>query len=171
MLPKEEPIIPEFLFNEKITLFVKIPFCEKNEKSIPNFIKTFDSFTNFKYKLNIIWITKKLRSLFPLKDRVSHSSKGVYLGTCSCGLKYIGETVRNFSTRWKEHEDLTKDSEVARHLKYNSEHNITWSILMKGLANTKLRKIFEAFFIAKTRPALNAQVQHYYLSLFRNGIT
>ena len=73
--------------------------------------------------------------------------------------------------RWEEHEDLTKDSEVARHVKYNRGHKIEWTILVKGLKNTKIRKIFEAFYIAKFRPSLNGQVQHQNLTLFRNGIT
>lgn len=37
--------------------------------------------------------------------------------------------------------------------------------------NTHSRITFEAFFIAKTRPAFNAHVQHYYISLFQNGFT
>ena len=31
--PEEEMIIPHFLFNEKITIFIKIPFCEKKRKN------------------------------------------------------------------------------------------------------------------------------------------
>ena len=79
--------------------------------------------------------------------------------------------MRNYSFRWDEHKDLTKDSEVARHLKYNIGHKIEWKILVKGLKNTKLRKIFEAFYIAKFKPSLNGQVKHQNLVLFRNGIT
>lgn len=32
--PKDEPIVPKFLFNKKLAIFVKIPFCDKNEKYI-----------------------------------------------------------------------------------------------------------------------------------------
>ena len=109
--------------------------------------------------------------MFPLKDRVLHSSKGVYQGVCSCGRKYIGETLRNYPIRWAEHEDPRKDSEVARHLRVNEDHKIEWSILVKGLQNTKIRKIYEAFFITKFRPSLNGQIEHQNLMLFRNGIT
>ena len=130
-----------------------------------------EKFTRYKFKINIVWITRNIKSLFPLKDRVHHSSKGVYQGVCSCGRKYIGETLRNYTIRWEEHEDLTKDSEVARHVKFNLGHKMEWTVLVKGLKNTKIRKIFEAFYIAKFRPSLNGQVKHQNLTLFRNGIT
>ena len=169
--PDDDMIIPEFLFNEKTDIYVRIPFCEKNEKSMPKFLETLEKFTRYKFKINIVWITRNIKSLFPLKDRVHHSSKGVYQGVCSCGRKYIGETLRNYSIRWEEHEDLTKDSEVARHVKYNLGHKMEWTVLVKGLKNTKIRKIFEAFYIAKFRPSLNGQVKHQNLTLFRNGIT
>ena len=53
----------------------------------------------------------------------------------------------------------------------NLGHKMEWTVLVKGLKNTKIRKIFEAFYIAKFRPSLNGQVKHQNLTLFRNGIT
>ena len=61
--PEDEMIIPTFLFNEKISVFVKIPFCDKNEKQISKFIDKFDRFTGYKFKVNIVWITRNIRSL------------------------------------------------------------------------------------------------------------
>ena len=54
------------------------------------FVKKLDEYTGSKYVFKIIWNTRNIRSLFPLKDRVDHRSCVIYQGTCSCGEDYIG---------------------------------------------------------------------------------
>ena len=83
--------------------------------------------------------------MFHLKDNNIHPSHVVYHGTCAdCSASYIGESCRNFETRKQEHEDATKQSEPARHLR-------------------------ESMFIAKFQPCLNKQVHSYTLNLFPKG--
>ena len=47
-----------------------------------------------KYSFVKIWKTRGIRSLFNLKDKVSHVSSVVYEGKCNCSENYIGETGR-----------------------------------------------------------------------------
>ena len=51
--------------------------------------------TNDKVKVIIIWSTRKMQSLFNNNDEVKHHSCVIYRGVCSCGIDYIGETIRN----------------------------------------------------------------------------
>ena len=44
--------------------------------------------------------TRKIRSLFPLKDKNDYKSCVIYKGdSSSCGSRYIGETKRNVEIR------------------------------------------------------------------------
>ena len=48
------------------------------------------------------WIAKKVKSLFPLKDKNIYPYGKIYQGDCVCKNDYIGETERNLITRWGE---------------------------------------------------------------------
>ena len=61
-------------------------------------------YKNGKVKFNIIWATRKIKSLFEIKDNVKHFSCVICQGICSYGHHYIGETIRNVVTRIDEHE-------------------------------------------------------------------
>ena len=81
---EESFIIPPNLFDEdKPFLLIDIPFCEKNESKSKDFIKKFHHFTNGKYRISIKWITKKVKSLFPLKDKNIYPACKIYHGLCS----------------------------------------------------------------------------------------
>ena len=73
-------------------------------------------YTNGKVKFNIIWSTRKIKSLFKIKDNVKHLSCVVYQGICSCGTNCIGETIRNVVLRIDEHEQPNGKSEPSKHL-------------------------------------------------------
>ena len=90
---------------------------------------------------------------------------------CFCGKKYVGETIRNSVTRWKEHEDVKGDSEPAKHLYEDPDHSFVWKILSNAPKRKKDRKYLEANLISIKKPVLNNQVKSKTLSLFRNGIT
>ena len=81
-------------------------------------------FTNEKGKFNVVWNTRKVQSLFALKDKVDHYNCAIYRGDCSGDQNYTGETVRNAKIRWREHEDKN-ESEPAKHLKENPIHKFT----------------------------------------------
>ena len=101
------------------------------------------------------WLRKKVKSLFPLKDRNLHPSCKIYKGICSCGETYIGETIRNVEERWSEHNSVDNKSEPAKHLADNKEHSFLRSILLDDSKDGRTRKNLEAFFIAKLKPSLN----------------
>ena len=123
-------------------------------------IDTLEQYTNHKFKFIVIWETKNIRLLFPLKDRVIHKSCVIYHGICTCGITYTGETDRLGTTRWKEQDNLVPSSEHFKHLaSYPDPHS------------TIKRKILEACYIAKYNPKLNEQVSSSILVLFRHGVT
>ena len=130
-------------------------------------------FTNQKFDFAVKWLTKKIRQLFSTKDKNPHPSCKIYEGVCSCSINYIGETKRNVETRWKEHNNPSKNSEPAKHLlvQENSDHFFTWKVLLSAPKNTRLRKYLEASIIAIKRPKLNEQIEAHKLVLFRNGVT
>ena len=64
----DDYIIPPFLFKEeKPFILLKLPFCEQNEQKSKDFIKKFHKFTKDSWK-TISWKTRKIRSLFNIKD-------------------------------------------------------------------------------------------------------
>ena len=69
-----------------------------------------------------------------------------------CEQTYIGETRRNVELRWEEHENTSKDSEPAKHLKENLSHKFSWKILFAAPENKGVRKILQASEIALKRP-------------------
>ena len=123
-LDKDESfIIPPNIFEEKKPfLLLEIPYCEQNVIASKLFIKKFHQFNDEKYGIAVKWLKKKVKSLFPLKDRNLHPSCKIYKGICSCGETYIGETIRNVEERWSEHNSADNKSEPAKHLADNEEH-------------------------------------------------
>ena len=143
-------------------------------KLAKNFLQKLDEYTNNRYNFKIIWITRNIRSLFPLKDRVEHMSCVIYQGTCSCGESYIGETVRITDIRWKEHTNpapSAKLTDPAKHVLANPTHSFRWTVLTHAPQHSSKRLILEAYFIAKKRPKINIQTNPQLLLLFRNGVT
>ena len=54
----------------------------------------------------MLWQTRQIKILFNNKDKKTNRSKVVYKGDCTCGVDYIGETVRNLAVRIAEHSNL-----------------------------------------------------------------
>ena len=151
---------------------INLPFCQENEKIATKFINRLDYFTGDTYKFFINWSTRKIRSLFPLKDKTEHRTCIIYQGTCECNENYIGETERNDIVRFNEHEDIRRSSEPARHLSNNvglEGHVFTWRILRNAPLKRVVREIVEAFYIRTLNPSLNIDAKS--LILFRNGVT
>ena len=77
----EEFIIPPNMFAEKKPfLLLEIPYFEQNEIASKWFIKKLHQFTGDKYDIAVKWLTKKVKSYFPLKDRNLHPSFKIYKG-------------------------------------------------------------------------------------------
>ena len=96
---KDGVLILQWLFDERTECLISLPFAPANEKFVWSFMNKLEIFTNYKVKFNIVWNTRKIKSLFNYKDKVSHYSCIIYRGICSCGADYIGETVRNARLR------------------------------------------------------------------------
>ena len=167
---KEEKLIPDYLFEERAKVYIKLPYCKKNEQLSKTFIAKLEKLTNFKFIFIISWQTRKIKSLFHLKDNNAHKSHVIYEGVCSCSTSYVGETGRNFKERIAEHENPAHNSEPAKHLRRNPTHVFNWSVLYTEHHIFK-RKIAEALTILNKRPSLNKQVQCYVAQLFPLGIT
>ena len=140
-----------------------------NENTVKRFLDKLQSFVHHKFDIAVKWFTKKIRSLFRLKDKKSACK--IYEGICSCSANYIGETKRNVETRWNKHENLNKDAEPAKHLRKFPYHKFYWKTLLKAPTNAKLRKILESSMTALKQPSLNEQLDFDQFILFRNGVT
>ena len=129
-------------------------------------------YTNNKVKFNIIWSTRKIKSLlFKIKDNVKHLSCVAYHGICSCGNNYIGETIRDVVTRIDEHKQPNGKSEPSKHLKNNPGHQFNWKILSRAHSYRLKRKVLEDYFIKQLNPSVNDQLDSEILTLFRHGVT
>ena len=165
---EEQLIIPEWLFDQRKKVLFKLPYCPSNERDVKRFIDKIKSFTNGKLQFIVLWFTRNIKSLFLVKDQVKHSSSVIYEGKCSCGRCYIGETIRKSDICWSEHESTTGKSEPVKHLAHNKSHMFTWKVLASAPLRFCKRKILEAFFIKRLKPALNDQIEHHALSLFQH---
>ena len=122
------------------------------------------------FDIAISWERRKIQTLFRLKDIKLYLACRIYYGDGECGEDYIGETKRNTITKWSEHDNPTKDSELARHLNKYANHVFTWKILCHTSKETDIRKNLEAIFIALLKPSLNEQKNFECLILSRNGM-
>ena len=118
------------MFEEpKPRIAVEFPFCQLNEKRVSTYRKKIDCFTNDSYDLNVVWKTKNIISFFPLKDENLHPSCKIYYGVCSYGKNYVGDTKRNISVRYGEHNKLFKKSKPVSHPEKNIHYYFIWRIL------------------------------------------
>ena len=152
-------------------LLLKIPYCEQNEIASKRFINKFHQFTVDKYDIAVKWLTKKVISIFPLRDYNLHPPCKIYEVVSTCGENYIDETIRNVEECWSEHNSADTKSEPAKHLGDNEEDPFLWSILLTAPKDGRTRKNLEAFFIAKLKPSLNRKENSNMITVFRNGVT
>ena len=124
------------------------------------------------FKFKTLWSTRQIISLFNLNDKVQHVANIVYLGTClNFQANYVGETCRNFEVRQSEHEDPSYNSEPARHVALNKDHEFEWKT-PDCMTHWKTRQFKEATHIANIKPSLNNQILKYFeLCLFPQEIT
>ena len=150
---------------------IRLPFAPVKEKFVKSFINNLKIFTNCKAKFNIALDTQKFKSLFNNKGKESHYSCVIYRGRRSCGADYI-EAVRNARLRWNEHENGTdKNSECAKHINKNDNHEFKWSSLSLVPKFSFKRKILQDYFIKTLNPILNNQLNSDILTLLRNCVS
>ena len=86
---KDNLIIPKWLLDEKKAFTIYVPFSPSNEGFVKTLISKLNYFTNEKCKFNVVWNTRKVQSLLPLKGKVNYYSRVIYRGDCSCDQNYI----------------------------------------------------------------------------------
>ena len=173
-IQEKDPIIPTSLYEERKEVSFQIPFWKRNENEIYRISDKVEAFTNYKVKFRYFWKTRKVRSLFVLKDPVVHRANFICKGCnviCSYSEFYVGETKRNTEVRWREHCSTKKMSEVGAHLLMSPGHTVNWEILTNPHKQVSKRKILEAFYIRTLQATLNNQLNTKLKLLFRNGIT
>ena len=84
---------------------------------------------------------------------------------------YVSKIIRHFKIRWDEHNDVSKNSEPAKHLARNIELKFSWYVLTRAPENTIKSRILEASFIKLIVLSLNELLDNDVLMLFRNGVT
>ena len=125
-----DSIIPPSFFDGKTpVILIEIPYCDKNEVASEQFIKKFNKFTNDKYDIRIKRLTRKMKTLFKLKDPCIHPASKIYKGVFICGEIYIREINHNVETRWKEHNTSLDKSNPSKHISSHQNHIFTWSII------------------------------------------
>ena len=67
---KDEVLIPQWLCNDRRESLIRLPFAPANEKFVKSFINKLGIFT-YKVKFNIVWNTRKIKSLFNNKHKLS----------------------------------------------------------------------------------------------------
>ena len=167
----DELLIPPWLFDQRKHVTMRLPFSSKNEKYCAYFINKLFSFTNGKVKFKVVWNTHKIQMLFSLKEEVYYLSYVIYKGICSCGEMRVGEIIRSCKILCDEHNDVNKNSEPAKHLARNIEHEFSWYIIARAPVNTLKRRILEAYFIKLIVLYLKEQLHNDVLMLFRKGVT
>ena len=96
---KDNLIRPQWLLGERKAFTIHLPFSPSNESFVKTFISKLNYFINEKCKFNAAWNTRKIQSLFPLKDKVDHYSCVIYRGDCSCDQIYGRQTIYNAKIR------------------------------------------------------------------------
>ena len=92
-----------------------------------------------------------------MKDKNGYKSCVIYIGECSCGSHYIGETKRNEEVRWNEHSNPTKSSEPSKNHGSNINHYFTCVVILNAPKKAKTRKNLDASYNALWKPDLNEQ--------------
>ena len=134
--------MPDQLFEKRKIFTVRLPYLTANKKFSKLLNNKIEDYTNGKVKLVIIWNTHKIQSLFNHKDETQHHSCVAYRGVCLCGTDYIGEFIRNFKIRWKEHSPgKDKNSYCVKHL---NDNFISVIMSFDGLFFPCIEKLFKA---------------------------
>ena len=91
---------------DKKAIYWQLPYKKTLEKEGTQICRWINNCLT-KSKISIAYSTKKTASFFPNKDKISSDlhSHLVYEYNCGrCPKRYIGESVRHFTTRKEEHD-------------------------------------------------------------------
>ena len=139
---------------EQFKVYIELPYIGDTSKKIRNCLNSCLSkikcgSVNIKFTNSF----SRLRDVFKFKDRQPAHLKSnvVYLITCSCGRKYVGETCRNVKVRFDEHVKTsgTGLTEVGKHLLDSPSCKISFEDckVLGYESYTYRRKLKESLFI------------------------
>ena len=78
-------------------LLIEVPCCEINETASTHFIKKFHQFATVKYGIAIKWITRKVKPLFKVKDKIyTHLVKHIKVN-----VHVVKRVLEKLSETWK----------------------------------------------------------------------
>ena len=78
---EHDPMIPSYLFNDfesKPVVLSDVPFWNEIKKGSKQLLKKLKAFTKGKCNFRIVWRTKKVRHLVPLKEKNPYPSCKIY---------------------------------------------------------------------------------------------
>ena len=136
---------------------VMLPYTEGVSEDIRRVCRKFGLKVVFRSGLSLRSMLTRVKDTLGMEKR----SKVVYQIPCSCGKKYIGETVRRLETRMKEHRDACQKgalekSALAEHA-WENHHPIKWeeaTVIDQARTNKELL-LKEAIHIRLQHPHLN----------------
>ena len=162
-------MIPRWLFDERKTVLINLPFSNKMNTFQKSFVRSFIQMQNS----NLTSFGQREKLSHYLKLNISLNILVVlYIKEfVVCGHNYIGETIRNALTRIDEHEQKNDKSEPSKYLKNNPGHKFDWMILSRAPSHRLKQKILEADFIKQLNSSLNDQLDSEILILFKHGVT
>ena len=74
-------------------------FFSKKQKRDYETLGKVESYKKHSIKISYSWLTTKIRTLFSIKDKLTHHHHVVYKEECSCISTYVGETLSNSKIR------------------------------------------------------------------------
>ena len=153
--------------NSNNTRYYKLPyighFSTYTKKKLNEIIK---QFCKTDTKIQLIFTSFKLSSMFSTKDRISYVFKSlvVYKYICpSCNASYIGKTCRHLSTRINEHLTTDTKSNIFQHIKKSQSckegSNENCFTILDTASSKYVLKLKEGMHITWEKPTLNKQIK------------
>lgn len=135
-------------------IFIRLPYLgDASSRLLGSINSCLNQFKLGTISVKILHNFSRLEGNFHFKDKQpKHLLNGVvYQITCSCGLRYVGETSRCLKVRFDEHckKEGTNMTEVGKHLAESPDHTIAFDEV-KVLAfeqSTRKRRYLESLFI------------------------
>ena len=131
------------------------------------FRKKIEDFTNARIKLTAIWNKLKIQSLVKYKDKGKQQLCDIFVW-CRLHRWNVGNSqiIRNELNTGKD-----VNSDCAKHLNYNFDHEFWWFVLSCASANSLKLKMPDVYYIKTCQSSVFSQTNSDILNLYRNGVT
>ena len=154
--------------------FIKLPFLgDPSNRLLGSINSCLNQLKLGSIKIELLHTFSRLEGNFRYKDKQpKHLLNGVvYQVTCSCDLRYIGETKRCLKVRFDEHckTEGANMTEIGKHLAESPGHTISFDDvqILSFEQHTRKRRILESIFIQQsTHTLLNDNLKSIPLYIF-----